>query len=42
MLRVNQCRNAAAAKGYYSKADYYSGDQQEMIGLWGGLGAERL
>ena len=43
MLRVNQCRNSKAAKGYYtSAAEYYGSDPQEMPGRWGGQGARRL
>jgi conjugative relaxase-like TrwC/TraI family protein len=41
MLRVTQQDNAAAAKKYYSKADYYT-EGQEIVGQWGGRGAERL
>jgi conjugative relaxase-like TrwC/TraI family protein len=41
MLRVTQQDNSAAAKKYYSKADYYT-EGQEIVGLWGGRGAERL
>ena len=41
MLRVTQQDNAAAAKSYYSKADYYT-DGQEIVGRWGGRAAGRL
>src|SRR5262249_20664057 len=41
MIRISQQDNAGAAKSYYSKADYYS-EGQEIVGSWGGKGAERL
>src|SRR5579871_3583906 len=41
MLRVTQQSNAAAAKKYYSAADYYT-EGQELVGRWGGEGAKRL
>lgn len=45
MLRVVQSAGAAAAKSYYteglSREDYYS-EGQERVGLWGGIGAQRL
>src|SRR5581483_5380464 len=41
MLRITQQSNAAAAKKYYSAADYYS-EGQELVGLWRGEGAKRL
>jgi conjugative relaxase-like TrwC/TraI family protein len=41
MLRITQQASAANAKGYYAAADYYS-EGQELVGLWGGKGAERL
>ncbi len=45
MLRVTESKNAEAAKQYFGKSmvrsDYYS-EGQEIAGLWGGLGAERL
>jgi len=41
MLRITQQASAANAKGYYTAADYYS-EGQELVGLWGGKGAQRL
>jgi len=41
MIRISQQDSAAAAKSYYSKADYYS-QGQELVGSWGGKGADRL
>jgi conjugative relaxase-like TrwC/TraI family protein len=41
MIRVTQQESASGAKRYYATADYYS-EGQEIIGLWGGKGAERL
>jgi conjugative relaxase-like TrwC/TraI family protein len=41
MIRITQQGNAAAAKSYYSTADYYS-EGQELVGSWGGKGASRL
>lgn len=41
MLRIVQNNSVAQAKGYYSKADYYS-EGQELAGTWRGLGADRL
>ena len=41
MIRVTQQDSAAAAKSYYSTADYYS-EGQELVGSWGGKGASRL
>ncbi len=41
MLRIIPQANSAAAKGYYSKADYYV-DGPESSGLWGGRGADTL
>ena len=43
MLRINQQKNAAAAKSYYSSpAEYYRPGEQEIVGLWGGKAADRL
>lgn len=41
MLRINPTHNAGQAKGYYSRSDYYTEDQ-ELPGVWRGKGAERL
>ncbi len=41
MLRITQQSAPAAAKSYYTHADYY-GDGLESVGRWGGRGAERL
>jgi conjugative relaxase-like TrwC/TraI family protein len=41
MLRVTQQDDSAAAKRYYSSADYLS-EGQEIIGFWGGRDAQRL
>lgn len=41
MIRVSQQNSAAGAKRYYATADYYL-DGQELVGQWGGKGAERL
>lgn len=41
MIRITQQENAGAAKRYYSAADYYS-EGQEIVGAWGGKGADRL
>jgi len=38
---VSQQNSAAGAKRYYATADYYL-DGQELVGQWGGKGAERL
>jgi conjugative relaxase-like TrwC/TraI family protein len=43
MLRINQQKNAAAAKSYYSSpAEYYRPGEQEIVGQWGGQAADRL
>jgi conjugative relaxase-like TrwC/TraI family protein len=42
LIRVNQCKNDKAAKGYYTKGDYYANDRQELPGVWGGKGAGLL
>lgn len=41
MLRINQSSHAAAAKSYYSTADYYT-EGQELVGIWRGEGSKRL
>lgn len=41
MLRMSQQNSAAGAKRYYAAADYYI-DGQEIVGHWGGTGAEQL
>ena len=41
MLRVTPQASSGDAKRYYASADYYT-EGQELIGLWGGKGAERL
>src|SRR5580692_3994970 len=41
MIRISQQNSAAGAKRYYATADYYS-EGQELVGSWGGKGAERL
>lgn len=41
MLRVIQTRSAEGAKSYYSRSDYLS-EGQELVGRWGGKGADRL
>lgn len=41
MIRITQQNSASGAKRYYATADYYS-EGQELVGLWGGKGAERL
>ena len=41
MIRITQQDNANGAKRYYATADYYS-EGQEIVGAWGGKGAERL
>jgi conjugative relaxase-like TrwC/TraI family protein len=38
---MTQQDSAAAAKSYYSKSDYYT-EGQELVGSWGGKGAEYL
>lgn len=49
MLRMTMCASAQAAKSYYrealSRGEYYSNEKildQEVVGQWGGLGADRL
>jgi len=41
MIRITQQDSASGAKRYYGTADYYS-EGQELVGLWGGKGADRL
>jgi conjugative relaxase-like TrwC/TraI family protein len=41
MLRIRQNAQVAAAKGYYSTADYYL-EGQELTGRWRGEAADRL
>jgi conjugative relaxase-like TrwC/TraI family protein len=41
MLRITQQDSAKDAKRYYASADYYS-ESQEIVGSWGGKGAELL
>ena len=41
MLRITQQDSAKDAKRYYASADYYS-EGQEIVGSWGGKGAELL
>jgi conjugative relaxase-like TrwC/TraI family protein len=41
MIRVTQQEHADGAKRYYAAADYYT-QGQELIGHWGGKGADRL
>ena len=42
MLRVTQQTSSAAARSYYSTADYYLGEGQELNSVWQGQGARRL
>jgi conjugative relaxase-like TrwC/TraI family protein len=42
MLRITQNSHAGGAKGYYSTADYYLGNEQELTGCWRGAAARRL
>ncbi|QJW98477.1 relaxase domain-containing protein [Frigoriglobus tundricola] len=41
MIRISQQDSASGAKRYYATADYYS-EGQELVGSWGGKGADRL
>lgn len=42
MLRVVVVEGSTAAKSYYSRGDYYAEKGQELPGVWGGRGSERL
>ena len=42
MLRVVVVESSAGAKSYYGRGDYYAKDGQELPGVWGGKGSERL
>lgn len=42
MLRITQQTSSAAAKSYYTTADYYLGEGQELPGVWRGIGAAHL
>ena len=45
MLRINQQKNAAAARSYFttpSRGEYYAGACQELPGTWGGKSAALL
>jgi len=42
MLRVRQSSDSSHAKSYFTKSDYYLGNEQELPGLWRGEGARRL
>src|SRR5271155_3793087 len=41
MIRISQQDSASGAKRYYATADYYT-EGQELVGSWGGKGADRL
>jgi conjugative relaxase-like TrwC/TraI family protein len=41
MLRITQQARSQDAKRYYASADYYS-EGQEIVGAWGGRGAQQL
>ena len=41
MIRISQQDSAAGAKRYYATADYYT-EGQELVGSWGGKGADHL
>ena len=43
MLRINQQKNSAAARSYFtSRSEYYAGASQELPGTWGGKAAAFL
>ena len=42
MLRITQNTHVNGAKSYYSTADYYLGNEQELSGRWHGIAARRL
>lgn len=42
MLRIIQSTSSAQAKSYYSQADYYLANEQELAGQWRGEGARLL
>lgn len=43
MLRINQQKNSAAARSYFtSRSEYYAGASQELPGTWGGKAAGLL
>ncbi|MBX9787802.1 MAG: relaxase domain-containing protein [Pirellulales bacterium] len=42
MLRIIQSTSSAQAKSYYSTADYYLANEQELAGQWRGEGARLL
>lgn len=41
MLRIIQNSSPASAQQYYSSADYYT-NEQELVGRWGGIAADKL
>ena len=43
VLRINQQKNSAAARSYFTaRAEYYAGASQELPGTWGGKAAAML